>query len=94
MINLNFNTFHFLLVWVKPGHQEAPKELADEEPESDFSDLDSFLEQASTSEQRMTKRKMRHLQKQMAGDSSSTVKELYQGSSLSYCCSIVVECYC
>ena len=45
--------------------QELPMEKLDES-DSDFSDLDEFLDDSSTRERRMTKRKMRHLQKQMA----------------------------
>lgn len=48
------------------GQQEAPKDSIEEGSDSDFSDLDNFLDNGSTTGQKMTKRKMRHLQKQMA----------------------------
>ena len=50
------------------GHN-LPKERLSEESDSDFSDLDQFLDDSSIRERRITKRKMRHLQKQMVGDS-------------------------
>lgn len=53
-----------------PGQQEAPKDSIEEGSDSDFSDLDNFLDNGSTTGQKMTKRKMRHLQKQMAGNLS------------------------
>ena len=49
--------------------QDLPQQRLPTESESDFSDLDEFLDDSSTGQQKMTKRKMRHLQKQMARDS-------------------------
>ena len=46
------------------GHHK-PKESLSGESDSDFSDLDQFLDDSSIRERRITKRKMRHLQKQM-----------------------------
>ena len=52
-----------------------------DESDSDFSDLDEFLDDSSTRERRMTKRKMRHLQKQMVFDSVSVGRRCLKNST-------------
>jgi len=70
-ILLDYVTGSLLHCELPPGSEEQPAEARvvaadDEEDESDFSDLDDFLkESASSTDRKMTKRKMRQLNKQM-----------------------------
>ncbi|CAE7594185.1 lsg1 [Symbiodinium pilosum] len=63
----DFCTGQLLHCELPPGSQpsvEPQSRILNEDSESDFSDLDEFLEESK--ERKMTKRKMRYLQKQMA----------------------------